>query len=390
MDNKAVTDKKKNEYIELLRFVLCMMIFFHHSGHVTGGAVSLLPACGFAADVFYMITGYYAIRHICSRMGKIRATESAADPADTEITRRPLLYSVRYTLRKILRVYPYVVFGTVIIYILEFIVDNRLNTTVTAADRLMRLKDMLIELTFLPLTGAIGDLNAYNYRNAPMWYLSAMLIALPLVMYLCIRLGKVFRYVIVFVIPLALQILMMQLFGGVLPWSQFAGIINSGYIRAFSSLLMGGGIYVLSEYIKAEYSSYLTQSEGEDKQIDIVRFIATVAEVMLILAFLFFVAVGIKGYAQVAFLYVIAAMLTLTLSGLSYSSELRLRPAGFLGRLSLPIYCIHWGIYRWMAAFFGYLDYKVAIAVTLILCLAAAVAMMTVIDMINKRGRVNA
>ena len=54
MDNKAVTDRKKNEYIELLRFVLCMMIFFHHSGHVTGGAVSLLPACGFAADVFYM------------------------------------------------------------------------------------------------------------------------------------------------------------------------------------------------------------------------------------------------------------------------------------------------------------------------------------------------
>ena len=376
MDNSISADKRKNEYIELLRFVLCMVIFLHHSGHVTGGAVSLLPSGGLAADAFFMLTGYYAIRHISSRMEKIRATDSAGGFGASEITGRPLLYSVKYTLRKLIRVFPYMAFGTVIVYILECVTDLKLKGAIAPVDIMYRSKDMLIELLFLPLTGLMGEISALNYRNAPMWYLSAMLIALPVVMFLCIRLCKLFRYVIVWLIPIVLQILMLNLFGGVLPWQQFAGPVNGGYIRGISSILMGGAIYYASQYLRRRCT---------DRERSGISVLLTVAEIFLLIVFFICVAVGVSGPMEIISLYIIGLVLTLTLSGITYTSGLRFKPATILGRLSLPIYCIHWGIYRWVAAFFGYLDYRVAIALTFILCIITAAVLMFIIDRITLR-----
>ena len=376
MDNSISADKRKNEYIELLRFVLCMVIFLHHSGHVTGGAVSLLPSGGLVADAFFMLTGYYAIRHISSRMEKIRATDSVTGPGDTEILRRPILYSIKYTIHKLLRVFPYMAFGTVIVYILECVTDLKLKGAIAPVDIMYRSKDMLIELLFLPLTGLMGEINALNYRNAPMWYLSAMLIALPVVMFLCIRLCKLFRYVIVWLIPIVLQILMLNLFGGVLPWQQFAGPVNGGYIRGISSILMGGAIYYASQYLRRRCT---------DRERSGISVLLTVAEIFLLIVFFICVAVGVSGPMELISLYIIGLVLTLTLSGITYTSGLRFKPATILGRLSLPIYCIHWGIYRWVAAFFGYLDYRMAIALTFILCIITAAVLMFIIDRITLR-----
>ncbi len=377
MDNRTTAENRRNEYIELLRFVLCVMIFIHHSGHVTGGAVTLLPSGGLIGDAFFMLTGYYAVRHIVSRMGKIRAGEYSGTPAGDEISGRPLLYCIKYTLRKLIRLFPYMAFGTVIIYILEYINDIRLNGSVATADILHRLRDMLIELLYLPLTGLMGEISALNYRNAPMWYLSALLIALPVVMYLCIRLNKVFRYVLVWAVPICIQIFMLMYFGGVLPWQQFAGPISSGYIRGISSLLMGGGIYYVSEFIKGRYD--------EDKHA--AQRIFSVAEVVLLIVFFGCVIVGVTGCFELLALYVIEMMFMLSLSGITYSSRLSLKCAGYLGRLSLPIYCIHWGIYRWVASFFGYLDYRVSILLAFVLCLITAVVMVTLLDRLSRHKK---
>ncbi len=371
MDNSISADKRKNEYIELLRFVLCMVIFLHHSGHVTGGAVSLLPSGGLVADAFFMLTGYYAIRHISSRMEKIRATDSVTGPGDTEILRRPILYSIKYTIRKLLRVFPYMAFGTVIVYVLECVTDLKLKGAIAPVDIMYRLKDMLIELLFLPLTGLMGEISALNYRNAPMWYLSAMLIALPVVMYLCIRLCKLFKCVIVWLFPIVLQILMLYLFGGVLPWQQFAGPVNGGYIRGISSILMGGAIYFASQYLRRRCP---------DRERSGISVLLTVAELILLIVFFICVAVGVSGPMELISLYIIGLVLTLTLSGITYTSGLRFKLAAILGRLSLPIYCIHWGIYRWVAAFFGYIDHRAAILLTLILCIVTAVILMYITD----------
>ncbi len=392
MDNRTIRDNRRNEYIELLRFVLCVMIFIHHSGHLTGGAVTLLPSGGLIGDAFFMLTGYYAIRHISVRMGKTGAADSADSSADPELSGRPLLYCIKYTLRKLLRLFPYMAFGTVIIYILEFVNDIRLNGSIASVDIIPRLKDMIIELLYLPLTGLMGEISALNYRNAPMWYLSAMLIALPVVMYLCIRLGRIFKYCLVWAVPLCLQVFMLKYFGGVLPWQQFAGVVSSGYIRGISSLLMGGGIYYVSEYLRSRYAvsgaagdpaSFDTDAwQKSDKSAAYMVF--SIAEVILLIVFFACVIVGVTGYFELLALYVIEVVFMLSLSGITYSSRLSLKCAGYLGRLSLPIYCIHWGIYRWVASFFGYLDYRVSMMLAFILCIIAAVVMVTLLDRISR------
>ena len=390
MDKNNRTNNK-NEYIELLRFVLCMMIFIHHSGHVTGGAVSLLPSGGLVADAFFILTGYYAVRHIYSRMEKNRASGASDKAGDDDMTGRPLLYVIRYTLHKLIRVFPYMAFGTVIIYVLECVTDLRLKGAIESVDIIHRLKDMVIELLYLPLTGLMGEISALNYRNAPMWYLSAMLMALPIVMYLCIRLCKPFKYVIVWVVPFILQILMMHLFGGILPWQQFAGFVNGGYIRGISSILMGGAVYFASGYLRSRFAGERDKADTESSAgVSTTSLILTVAEIVLLISFVICTAVGVTGYYELMALYVIGIVLALCLSGTTYTSHLKWKPARFLGRLSLPIYCLHWGIYRWVAAFFGYLDHRVAIVLTFVLCVGAAVILMMFIDKLNKRGKASA
>ncbi len=400
MDNRSIRDNRRNEYIELLRFVLCVMIFIHHSGHVTGGAVTLLPSGGLIGDAFFMLTGYYAVRHICVRTEKNKTTESSVTPGKDEISGRPLLYCIKYTLNKLIRLFPYMAFGTVIIYILEYVNDIRLKGSVDVVDITSRSKDMLIELLYLPLTGLMGEISALNYRNAPMWYLSALLIALPVVMYLCIRLGKVFKYILVWAVPVCLQIFMLKAFNGVLPWQQFAGPVSSGYIRGISSLLMGGGIYYVSEYIRNRYNAGYTSGTAAtaDTAAKQARpdagygwkgnkskafWVFSILEVVLLIVVFGCVAVGVTGFYELAALYVIEAMFMLSLSGITFLSGLSFKHAGYLGRLSLPIYCIHWGIYRWVASFFGYLDYRAAMLLTLVLCLITAVLLVAVLNRLS-------
>ena len=169
----------RNNYIDLLRFLFCMIIFIHHSGHVTRGSVTLLPSGGLVADAFFMLSGYYAIKHI-SRvfMNKENKPGSEYD----KIVGHPMGYSVRYTLNKLLKALPYVAFGTVIIYILELVIMFLTDTPATMVDITSRIRDMIIEITYLPLTGIMGPIDPMKYRNTPMWFLSAMFIALPLVM----------------------------------------------------------------------------------------------------------------------------------------------------------------------------------------------------------------
>jgi len=174
-------EKKNNLYIELLRFVFCVLIFLHHSGHVTNPGTSLIPSGGLLADGFFMLTGYYAFRHI----EKVFYNYADVDKIETIYKSG---YSMKYTIKKIVRLYPYIFFGTSIIYILE-IISVLKSGEATALDFAMRIREFLVEITMLPLTGILqnGDISLIVYRNTPMWYLSALLLSLPVLMYFVIQ-----------------------------------------------------------------------------------------------------------------------------------------------------------------------------------------------------------
>ena len=110
-------------------------------------------------------------------------------------------------------------------------------------------KEFLVEATLLPLTGLMqgdGSTMTITFRNTPMWFMSAMLLALPIFTFAIINLRKYFKYCLVWILPPILQAFMLIKFGGVLPFSQFYCHISSGVIRAFSDFLVGGMIYYLA------------------------------------------------------------------------------------------------------------------------------------------------
>ncbi|MCR4755340.1 MAG: acyltransferase [Lachnospiraceae bacterium] len=349
----------KNRFIELLRFVLCMIIFMHHSGHVNVNRPALLPSGGLAADAFFILTGYYAIRHV----GKLNASGSVPD--------KPLLYSIKYTIKKLIRVFPYAAFGTIIVYILECVIAIRTGTGLSLTDIIAKIKPFIIELFFLPLTGLMS-LDLLTYRNAPMWYLSAMLFALPILMWLSFRLCKIFSHVLVWLVPIAIQVLFLYKYGGILPWQSFLGFINTGILRGLSSMLLGCAIYYLLTVLNDKLR--LTES----------AIIPTIIEVILYIIFLFLVIRGVTGIGEMASLYIILVAICFSLSKKTYTSRIGGAITDTMGRLSMPIFCIHWGIYRWVGAFFGYLDYKVAILMALILCIVTAYVLMILTDKLTE------
>ena len=382
MGRKDSDKTARNQYIELLRFIFCMVIFIHHSGHLTGTEITLFPSGGLAADAFFMLSGYYAIRHIYNVCGKGHAADAASHDEYGSMTGHSMRYSMRYTLKKLLKTLPYMATGTVIIYLLEIIQSGRSGSTITPVDIISHIRSMLIELTYLPLTGIMGPVNPLAYRNAPMWYLSAMLIALPVIMYVAVRYKDVFRNYIVWFVPMLLQSLMIMRFGGVLPWQDFIGPVSSGVIRGFSSMLMGGAIFYASKGLTA--GIYKTGKSTTQRRV-----VLTIAELGLLALFICNVIRGVGGYEELFTLYIIAGMLTLALSGVTYTGNISWKPLGFLGRISLPIYCLHWGMYRWTAAFLGMLDYRLAIVIVYILCLTVAVVIMYIQRLWSKRVTVS-
>ncbi len=358
---------KRNNFIDLLRFLLCLIIFLHHSGHVNVGGKAIFPSGGLAADTFFMLTGYYAVRHLSGIVLR------------KEMPKSPFVYAVKYTVKKLVRVFPYAAFGTVIVYILDYVVSVRNGISLSAADMLYMLKTLLIEICFLPLTGLMS-LDLLTYRNAPMWYLSAMLFALPVLMWLGLRLYKIFKYILVWAIPLGIQILFLLKYGGILPWQDYIGFINTGIMRGLSGMMLGGAIYFVSCRVVSGCFVHPLSRESAT--------LFTVAEAVLLGLFMAAVIMGVHGMGEMVALYVMVIALVLIYSKITFFSGINIKAAGILGSLSMPIFCIHWGIYRWVGAFWGYLDYRIAIILTFILCLITAIilkAVFTKLSSLSKR-----
>ena len=144
-------------------------------------------------------------------------------------------------------------------------------------------------------------------------------------------------------------------------------------------MLMGGAIYYLAEFLKDRF--------GDDNTLK--RIIATIAEISLFIIFIVNVIRGVHGVVELLSLYVIAVSLVFSLSELTYTSCVQSRTIAYLGRLSLPVFCLHWGVYRWISAFLGYLDYKIAMVLAFVICMMGAAILMYLTGLMEKKnGRI--
>lgn len=349
--------KKKNSYIELLRFLMCIVIIIHHSESVADeGTVALFPFGALAADFFFMVTGYFAYAHLVSR-----ENSKNADGLNT------MKYWMQYTLGKLKRIFPYAAVGIIGIYALDFFLPGE---ELSITDRLLGAQYIPFELALSTMLGAM-PVDLFSLHNAPLWFLSAMFVALPLLMYLISKYRDVFMNYVIWFLPAILQAWMVVNYGGVCPWAQYSGFIYCGIIRAFANMMMGVGIYVVSRAVEKKMA---------DADIT-VKFPITILELVLLAISGYEMHRLLGPYDQVVVLYMFAAILVIVFSGSSYTSKISSNVINFLGKLSMPIYCLHWGVFRYMARFYNNtFTYWESVAITFAACVVISIVMMLIIE----------
>lgn len=344
--DRKTTDiqKNKNAYIELCRFLFCTMIVLHHC-QIEDNGLTILPSGFQAVEFFFFLSGFFAMRHVCKESGEIP---------------RKMRYAVDYTLQKLKRVFPYTSVGILICYAWRAFCAKD-----TPLEMVRGLMNLPFELFYLPMTG-IMSLKPDSFFNSPLWYLSALLLTLPLVIYLALKVSDVFcSYLVWFVPPLIHGWLILE-FGGVGGWDRALLFGYCGIIRAFGDLLLGCGIYLAAKWLAGKE----TGKAG--------RLFLTIAEIALLIGCLALSRPLPDPYnAELAF-FMLAVSLTITMSGKSYSGLMR---GGFwiwLGHLSLPVYCVHWGVMQMVQTLAAGLSYParavlifgISIAVSAVVLLA--------------------
>lgn len=339
---------------------MCIVIVIHHSGFLADATTRMMfPFGALAADFFFMVTGYFAYAHLLKK-----------EKADDIIKAAPMKYWMSYTLGKLKRVLPYAALGIVGIYVLEFFWPTE---ELPIIDRLMRLQNMPFELSLTPMLGVI-PIDLFNYRNAPLWFLSSMLIALPVLMFLVSKYRDVLTSYVVWFVPALLQAWMVITYGGVCPWTQFSGILYCGVIRAFGDMMMGCAVYIAARALEKKL-----ENSGVVKRI-----LLTICELGMLVFILLECHRGLAAYDQILVLYVIELMLIITMSGKSFTSKVQGKFFDYLGKLSMPVYCIHWCVYQYVALFCVGIGYWAGIGLTFAICVVLAIVLMTIIDSVSR------
>lgn len=313
-----VEKANKNYFIELLRFVFCIVIFLHHSGFlVPVGTDFPFSRTGlYAVEFFFILTGALAMRHFDGR-----------DDIDM-----PMKQAMSYTIGKLRRVFPYAALGIVLAYAWYFI--SSFNE-VGFKDLVFGRWNILLELLLLPMTGVMSTSMDY-YLNTPLWFLSVLLICLPLVVYLAIKCRDFFTYYLSWLLPLMIHGFLINVYGGVGVWGEYTGFVYAGVLRGLSDLMLGCFVYTLSKWI----------ASCEKCPV----FLVSIVEVLSYIFCIWVFKANLGGYTCEFAVLLLAFAIGISISGRSLTAR-STSAFSHLGALSLPIYCLHWPVYRFLTYF---------------------------------------
>ncbi len=354
-NKKADIQKAKNGYIELCRFLFCVMIVIHHNA-VDFENGTVLPSGFVAVEFFFFISGAMAMRHIAKEKGEIS---------------QKMRYAVDYTLTKIRRVFPYAACGTLIAYIWRIISVRNFS-----ADMVHELAVLPFELFFLPMGGVVSA-RLDRYMNAPLWYVSAMMFTLPLIVYLCLKAEDAFRHYIVWFVPVLIHGWMILHMGGSWGWGETTPVGYSALLVAFSNLTLGFGIYLAAEKLgKREFGT-------------LAKILLTLVEVAGIALCFVFAASDPEAYTFETVVGFLAISLAITLSGVTYTGKIHGRIFEWLGKLSLPIYCVHWWTGQMVQVYLFPYSYPVRILFILAGSTTISIVMIFIVEKIGKKMKAN-
>jgi len=353
--------KKKNAFVELLRFLFCVLIFLHHSDPLLDeGQASLFPNGAIAVEFFFILSGYLAAVHLSKREDSIV---------------NKMCYSMKYSLDKVVKLFPYAAFGIICTYGYYLCVGNSDAPWYT---KLPALKNLPGEITFMTMAGVI-PLNLVDCKSSQLWFVSALMIALPIVMFVSLRFKDVFKGWMVWFLPPILYGYMGSKFGTIFAWGSFNGVIYGGIIRAIADMTLGFAAFYTVEWLNS-------------KKIENVA-LKILATIYIPVALALTVKFSLKEnglYDQILITYIIFFVVIAAFSNLSYTSvfdDMKISKVfGFLGKLAMPIYCIQWAVLVCTMKYTSNMEYLPSLLLDFGICILLSLILMFFVNFFHGKN----
>lgn len=302
--------KQKNSWVELCRFLASFCVIWLHFEYAPipdfqTGSVQRMRGAAIFVEYFFMMSGYFAMTHVKKEQSKGVTFEER--------------HIMDYTLKKYLHFLPYSVLAVLIMY--TGVCLLREETFKSGLELWMQAP---LEALLLCNTGFLA-----NDLVSPLWYLSAMLIALPVVLFFVVRWEKITKYYLTWILPLLIYGFLIQKYGTVIqvPWW-------AADLRAFAGLFAGISLYYLASWLKRFSFSRSFKA------------VALIFETGLFAAVIVSTTVDSWSWSQMdsVFISMIYVSLAITFSGQTITSSFTSAICNYLGKLSFPVYCFHWPV----------------------------------------------
>lgn len=328
------TEKPKRNYqLDALKLLLAGLVFLCHTHHVLGENTRffdkdfLVSLGAISVQIFFAISGFLMV---------LSASKKTFDSANAGKTALEMTVS---KFKQFAGQYWAALLIMVVVYIIAYV--TKLNPVFTGKDILWIILKEIPEAFAINL--ASGD---PILTNAPVWYISSMLLVMPILYFLYIRFKDFFLHIFS---PLT----------ALFTWGYFChlndmnittwnGLCLNGVVRAVCGLCFGVCAYLI-------YEKIIAMPKTKQK-----RFLFTILEIALYGMFLFtWVILKAPMKTLLAMLPLVPFMIAITFSQMSYISELfRFKWMRFFAPLSLAVFLNHYSAMRIVKNFHWPISYK--------------------------------
>jgi len=111
-----------------------------------------------------------------------------------------------------------------------------------------------------------------------------------------------------------------------------------------------------------------------------MKVLFTGAELLMMLAAVYICTMLINGYVYEIGVWLMFFSLAISLSNVSLTSHVNSRLFGYLGKLSLPMYCLHWTMYQIVGKYAKSFSYHKKMALVFALCIICSVILIWLIE----------
>ena len=186
----------------------------------------------------------------------------------------------------------------------------------------------------LSLLKGVGIANASYAYDPPLWYVTYLLLFLPLLIILMTKVEKIYKYFLCWFVPIMFFSLDIIYMNKIAIWE--GGIFQ--VLRGTADLIMGSALFFVINYYKRDNN--IPQKT--------VRILSTVGFLGFVWITVFFRNGGVDISAEILG-YLFIVMVLILLNNRNYIDNYFVYSICIhMGKLSLPIYCLHFPIQEWI------------------------------------------